>query len=114
DACLRTGPRLALEQFIAPPDQGIELGFLVGDTLRVQLFDRGTGIGGGLLGQFGEVFPDGGDALLDLGKRQRNVRHGSSPRHACFSEYGASAGSNKAVFGSPAGKAAARRITAGA
>jgi hypothetical protein len=65
-ACLQSGPRLSLKQLIALSGQEFELRFLVGDPLRVQLLDRTTGVCGGLLLQFGEVFPYGGYAFLDL------------------------------------------------
>src|SRR3979411_911915 len=73
--------RYGSNKFIALFGQEVELRLLVGDTLRRQLPDRPAGIGGCLLGQFGEVFPDCGDALVDLSDAQRNVGHGSSPRH---------------------------------
>src|SRR3984893_11406516 len=68
-------------EFIALFGQEIKLRLLVGDTLRRQLLDRAAGIGGRLLDQFDEVFPYCSDALIDLSDAQRNVGHGSSPRH---------------------------------
>src|SRR5260370_10637604 len=86
-------PRLRSSEFIALLGQEVELRLLIGDTLRRELLDRGAGIGRRLLGQFGEVFPYGGDAFVDLCDAQRNLVHGSSPRH------------RSCAIGSPQGRA---------
>jgi len=64
--CPGSGWRLRSNELVALPGQEFELRLLVGDTLRVQVLDRGAGIGRCLLLQFEEVLPYGTDACFNL------------------------------------------------